>query len=58
MEQKYFIDLVVDHVDKPAELATVGDLLEGMFREQKMRLTKVCPSMDIVTAETDAHFSL
>ena len=58
MEQKYFIDLVVEHRDKPAELATVGELLEGMFREQKMRLTKVCLSMDIVTAEMDAHFSL
>lgn len=58
MEQKYFIDLVVDHVDKPAELATVGELLEGMFREQKMRLTKVCSSVDLVTAGMDAHFSL
>ena len=40
MEQEYFVQLFVEH-NKSLKLPTVGELLEIMFKEQKIRFTKV-----------------
>ena len=41
VEQEYFVQLFVER-DDSLKLPTVGDLLSRMFREQKIRFTKVC----------------
>ena len=40
VEQEYFVQLFVEH-DESLKLPTVGELLEIMFKEQKIRFTKV-----------------
>ena len=40
VEQEYFVQLFVEH-DASLKLPTVGDLLGRMFKEQKIRFTKV-----------------
>ena len=40
VEQEYIVQLFVEH-DQSLKLPTVGNLLEIMFKEQKIRFTKV-----------------
>lgn len=40
VEQEYFVQLFVEH-NESLKLPTVGELLEIMFKEQKIRFTKV-----------------